>query len=257
MNKMKLLFLDIETFPIEGLVWNLWDQNIALNQIIAPDGIFCWAAKWKGQREVFFDSLHASSKKKMLTGIHSLLNEADAVCHYNGNSFDIPILNREFLKAEIAPPAPSKKIDLYQTMKRVFKFPSNKLEWIARELGIGEKVKHEGMPLWRACMAGDDRAWARMEKYNKQDVRLTERLYTRILPWIANHPNVALYGDLQPGELVCPRCGGKDFQKRGFSTTMTLVYARYRCKGCGKWVRGRRAISPVDKERPVLVDLPQ
>ncbi len=44
-----------------------------------------------------FDSVYKSDRKSMLKSIHSLMDEADAIVHYNGNRFDIPMLNKEFL----------------------------------------------------------------------------------------------------------------------------------------------------------------
>ncbi|NIV35232.1 MAG: hypothetical protein GWN58_38990, partial [Anaerolineae bacterium] len=49
----------------------------------------------------------------MLEGAWELLDEADAVVHYNGKKFDIPTLNREFVKYGFTPPSPYKQIDLY------------------------------------------------------------------------------------------------------------------------------------------------
>jgi len=42
---MKILLLDIETSPMEALVFGLWDQNINFKNIIAEGTILCWAAK--------------------------------------------------------------------------------------------------------------------------------------------------------------------------------------------------------------------
>jgi uncharacterized protein YprB with RNaseH-like and TPR domain len=89
----KILLLDIETSPNTAHVWGIWDQNIGLNQLLESSYTLCYAAKWLGKKEVIFDSVNKSSQKKMLQGIHKLLDEADAVIHYNGARFDIPTLN--------------------------------------------------------------------------------------------------------------------------------------------------------------------
>lgn len=182
-----------------------------------------------------------------MRSIHKLLDEADAVCHFNGAKFDIPVLNKEFLIHGLNPPAPFKQIDLYQTCKRRFKFASNRLDFVSKVLGIGAKVEHKGMELWAGCMAGDATSWKTMEAYNKQDVRLTEKLYERLLPWIQNHPNAAVYG----GEKrCCPNCGSTKLQARGEQVTTTLVYTRLQCRSCGKWSRENR---PKNFRRPELV----
>jgi len=177
-----------------------------------------------------------------LETIHSLLDEADVVLSYNGKRHDIPMLNREFLKAGLTPPSPYKQIDLFETVKKAFKFPSNKLQHVSKELGIGEKVDHEGFGLWVKCLQGDAASWAVMKKYNIQDVKLLEKLYNSLQPWVANHPNHNLYGRVG----VCPHCGSKHVQSRGTYKTQTAIYKRLHCQDCGAWSRSR--YTEVEKE---------
>lgn len=214
-------------------MWGLFKQNIALNQLIDSSYTLCWAAKWYGEDTIYFDSIHRSTPKQMTRRIHKLLDEADAVIHYNGKKFDIPTLNRDFLLQGLTPPSPYKQIDLLTTVRTQFRAPSNKLDYWAQKLSIGHKVKHEGHELWLKCMNGDDEAWSRMEEYNINDVDILEKLYDKVRPWIKNHPNHAVY----TGDAVCPNCGGKHLQRRGVVTTSTLKYQRYRCKDCGTWSR--------------------
>ena len=141
----------------------------------------------------------------MLSQIWELLDEADAVVHYNGTNFDVPTLNRDFLLHGMEPPTPYHQIDLLQTVRKRFRFVSNKLEYVAKALGIGEKVKHEGHSLWVRCMNDDPDAWADMETYNRQDTHLLEDLYVKLLPWINNHPNHGLY--VEEDRPVCTNCG--------------------------------------------------
>jgi uncharacterized protein YprB with RNaseH-like and TPR domain len=219
---MKILLLDIESSPNVAHVWGIWQQNVGLNQLMESSYVLCWAAKWLGEDEVMFDSVHVSKPKKMLKRIHDLISEADAVIHYNGTKFDMPTLNKEFLLHEMNPPAPYKQIDLLKQVRSQFRFPSNKLDYVAQRLGLGSKTAHEGHSLWVSCMAGDKSAWKRMEEYNKQDVILLEKLYYRLLPWIKNHPN----HNHQADGMVCPSCGGTHLQKRGVAVTTTSTYQR-------------------------------
>jgi hypothetical protein len=232
---MKILLLDIETAPNLVHVWGLYDQNVAINQIQAAGYVLCWCAKWLGDPELMFDSVHQSRPKTMLKRIHKLLDQADAVVTYNGIRFDLPTLNKEFVTHELDPPAPYKQIDLLRTARGQFRFPSNKLDYVAQALDLGHKVRHKGHSLWVECMAGDDEAWRQMEKYNKQDVVLLEKVYLRLLPWIKGHPNHGVYDE--PGIPVCPTCGHHHLQRRGFARTIANVYARYQCMNCGTWTR--------------------
>jgi DNA polymerase elongation subunit (family B) len=232
---LRLLLLDIETAPNTVYTWGLYDQNIGLNQIISTGYVLCYAAKWYGSKDISFDSIHQSKSASMLKRVHQLLDECDAVIHYNGKKFDIPTLNKEFLVAGMKPPSPYKQIDLYLIARSTFKFASNKLDHVSQILDIGAKAKHEGQDLWTSCMKGDADAWERMQKYNRQDVVLLEGLYDRLLPWIRNHPNHGLYDE--PGLPVCPNCGSGHLQRRGFARTAVAKYARLQCQGCGAWCR--------------------
>lgn len=233
---MKILLLDIETAPNTAYVWGLWKQNISISQIVDSSSMLCWAAKWLDENEYEFSSI-MQGKKKMLKGIHKLLNEADAVVHYNGSRFDIPTLNKEFLEAGMSPPSPYAQIDLLKTARQQFRFPSNKLDYVARALGLEGKVKHEGFELWIKCMNKDKDAWERMEEYNIQDVYLLESVYHEFLPWIKNHPNKAIHDD---SEHSCPSCGSKNIQKRGYNVTRGGKYQRYQCSDCGTWSSARK-----------------
>jgi predicted RNA-binding Zn-ribbon protein involved in translation (DUF1610 family) len=236
MSKLKILFTDIETAPIEAYTWGIWQQNISLNQIIKPTYVLCYAAKWLGNKSVMYDGLNKHSgkdaSKKMLQSIHKLLDEADIVCTYNGASFDIPHLNREFLKHGMLPPSPYTQVDLLKVVKNQFKLPSNKLDYIAQYIGIGSKQSHEGFGLWVKCMQGDKAAWKTMELYNKKDVTLLEDLYHKLLPWIQKHPARSTSDE------SCPVCGGNHLQKRGTATNKTGTYQRYQCQDCGSWSSG-------------------
>ena len=149
---MKVLFLDIETAPNKVYCWGLWNQNISINQIVEPGYTICFAAKWENSKKIHFHSMQKNGIKRMVKEAHKLLEEADAVVHYNGKKFDIPTLNREFLLAELQPPSGYSEVDLYSAVKKKFRFASNKLDYVSSELGIGNKVQHKGMGLWTDCM---------------------------------------------------------------------------------------------------------
>lgn len=234
---MDILILDIETSPNLAYVWGLWKQNIGLNQLVEPTEVLCLAYKFYKDESVAFYGSWTHGHKGMLKGIHSALSRCDAVVTYNGKRFDIPHLNREFLVNGMEPPASYHHIDLYQVVRSRFRFQSNKLQHVAEQLGLGGKMQHSGFDLWKGCLAKEKDALKTMREYNEQDVELTERVYTALLPWITSHPNHGLYIDSD--RPVCPNCGSDKLTKNGYSSTPMLMYQRYRCKGCGANVRGR------------------
>jgi len=236
---MKILTLDIETSPNLAHVWGLWNENIPLARLLESGEVICFAAKWHDQKKVLFYSVHHHGKEEMVRAAHELLSEADVVVHYNGDKFDLPHLNREFLELGLEPPAPYASVDLLKAVKRKFRFPSNKLDYVVQKLQLGAKVSTGGYELWLACMNGSDSAWTKMRKYNKHDVVVTEALYNRVLPWIPAHPSAGLYMDMSD---VCPACGSGSLRLEGRAYTSMGVFQRYQCFDCGKWSRGNKRL---------------
>lgn len=231
---MKILVLDIETVPSSGYHWGLFDQNIGLNQLIQEGEVICWAAKWVGELPVSFGAKwEQDDPEEFLRAMWVLLDTADVVVHFNGKSFDIPHLNRAFLQAGFPPPSPYKQVDLLLVARKQFQFISNKLAHITAALGIGHKMETGGFELWLGVMRGDAAARAKMKKYNKQDVRITEALYLKLLPWIPGHPNRRLYD----GPEGCPVCEGTHLQKRGFAYTTASRFQQWQCRDCFGYFR--------------------
>lgn len=241
---MRTLLLDLETCPNLAYVWSCWNVNVNLQMLKDSTRVLCFAAKWLGEDEVLFGGGPKVSQKKMLVGVHKLLDAADAVVTYNGNKFDLPHLRREFLEAGLPPPSPAQSIDLYQVVKRQFKFPSAKLEYVAKRLGLGGKEETGGFDTWLQCMAGNPEAWEKMSNYNRNDVLLTEKLYYKLLPWNTSHPHVGLYTG-NPD--ACSNCGSENLHARGWAFTKLSKYRRYRCSDCGTWSRGSTRLAGVDK----------
>jgi len=246
---MKILHLDIETAPNKVYTWGLFNQNVGLDQIVEPGYTLCWAAKWHGKKKVMFNSIQ-DSEESMVKEVYDLLEETDVVVHYNGENFDMPILNKEFVKFDLTPPSGYQQVDLLKVARKRFRFASNKLDFVAQFLGLGSKTKHKGMGLWNEVMQGDERAWKTMKEYNIQDVKLLEDLYNRLLPWINNHPNHNLYNDDE--RPVCTNCGSSHVVKVGIERLQTQSYQRYRCQDCGTPLRGRHTILPKEKRMSVI-----
>ena len=236
---MRRLLIDIETAPNLAHVWSLWNENVGLNQLIESGEMLCFGAQWYGEHNIpqyGFHSRWYDGHRNMVIAAHELLDEADAVIHYNGKRFDVPWLNRSMLEYSISPPSPYKQIDLLETVKREFRFPSNKLAYVCERLGVGEKIETGGHELWVKVMAGDRKAQQDMERYCLRDVHLLGPLYERLQPWIRDHPS---FGAMTGGD-VCPACGSDSLNRQGYAYTRTGKYQRYVCGQCGKWSRATK-----------------
>lgn len=247
-TNMKTLFIDIETQPNLAYVWDIWNQNIGINQIVESVEMMCFAAKWYGDDEVMF--FHGrDDRQQMIAAAWKLLDDADVVVHFYGSKFDVPHLNREFLLNGFPPPSPYKQVDLKQVCSKKFKFTSNKLQYVSTQLGLGGKEEHEGFPLWEKCMKGDLEAWDRMESYNRQDVVLLEEVLEILLPWVSNFPHRHLYD----GHGGCPACGSNEtLDSAGFAFTKLSKFNQYRCSNCGTYFRDTRRIEGVSIQESVL-----
>lgn len=241
----KILTLDIETSPHVASVWGLWDQNVGLNQLRELTQVICWAAKWHGKEPVEFRSDHHDGHAEQTQRMWELMSEADILVGYNHKGFDIKHLNREFLLLGLNPPSPYKTVDLLLEARRNFKFASNKLDHVAVQLGFGQKVQHEGMPLWHACVIDDDpRAWRTMREYNIHDVILTEKVFDRLTPWL-KLPNMNHYYP-ETWKRRCTTCTSENLVLEGFEYTAAGKFQRFSCKDCGKFSKDPKRVSTAE-----------
>lgn len=233
MANPKILLLDIETKPALAFVWRTWKETISPDQVVSPGGILCVGAKWLGSKQKMFVSEWFDGHQTMIEAVHSWLSEADAVVTYNGDNFDLAKLNGEFLLCGLVPPPPPTSIDVIKTVRKLG-FLMNRLAFVGPYLNLGDKLKHEGFSLWVKVIAGDVKAQNRMEKYCLQDVKLLERLYNRIRPFIKNHPHTGT------DKHECGACGSSKVQRRGHRRTKYFLIQRIQCQDCGAWSEGSR-----------------
>ena len=241
----KILLLDIETAPLRAYVWECWRQNIYLDQLITPWFMLTWAAKWLLEEDVMSQRLTKKEvlqedDKRIVETLWHLLNQADIIIAHNGEKFDIPRIKTRFLIHGLPPTTYYQQVDTWKVASREFAFPSNKLEALARALGIEGKLDTD-FRLWARCMDGDEESLKYMELYNRQDIPVLEEIYLWIRPYIKSHPNYNLYID--SNEPVCPHCGGKDLVFVGYYYfTQTGKYRNFRCTGCGALSRERKTV---------------
>lgn len=188
-NTKKLLVFDIEVAPMEVRTWRLKIPSgyIPPENIVKSSYVLSFAARWYGDKEVEFHHV-AQGEMKMLKRMAKLLEQADAIIHYNGKKFDVPVLMGEFLLKGVEPPKNFPvQIDLLPMARRVFMLPSYKLDFVCQILGIGAKARHKGYDMWveaDACRKDKSaKVWKDMEKYNVQDVKLTTAVFERFAPW--------------------------------------------------------------------------
>lgn len=243
MSKTKILLFDIETAPNLAWVWGKYEQDV-----IAFERnwyMLTFAAKWLDDPKVIGYKLEdfplykkdKQNDRELVKRLWDLMNEADIIIAHNGDAFDVKKANVRFIEHGLTPPAPYKTIDTKKVAKKYFKWDSNKLDDLGQYLGLGRKLDTGGFELWQGCMNGDKKAWAKMLKYNKQDVVLLEKVYIKMRPWMNNHPNI---NSLEDRNNACDGCGSSYLQKRGFHISKKGKIQRYQCQSCAMWTLGEK-----------------
>lgn len=249
----KILLLDIETAPILASVWGLFDQTIPLSMIQTDWHLLAVACKWLNdspKKIMYKDQRKAKNIEddtEILKMVWKLLDESDVVLTQNGISFDLKKLNARFALNGMGPPSPYRQIDTKRISKKYFAFTSNKLEYLTENLCKKyKKLKHSkfsGFELWKQCIAGNQKAWKEMEKYNKYDVLSLEELYNVLQPW-DNSINFNIFFDNIKNNC---NCGSIYLEKRGFNYTNTGRFQRFQCKSCGTWTSSK--VNLLSKEK--------
>ncbi len=230
--KRRRLFFDIETCPNVALIWQSgFKLTIPPENIIRERAIICIAWKWEGNDKVH--SLHWDKDqcdKKLLTKFVAVMHSADEIVTQNGDRFDTPWIRTRCLKHGISMSPDFVSIDTLKIARSKFRFNSNKLDYIATYLGIGEK-QPTGFGLWKdITLHKDKKAMKQMVEYCEHDVRLLEKVWDRMNQYAPSKSSVAeTLAD-------CPECGSSDtkttIQRKtaaGHKKTQLL------CNGCGKF----------------------
>ena len=258
----RILILDIETAPNLAYVWGFFKEHISPKQVLEDSTILSWSAKWLGDKEVMYLDTQHASELDVLTDLCYFIDKAVMVVGHNLKRFDMPKIRGRCLVNGITVPSPYKEIDTYQVARRAFGFDRNTLEELARILGVDAKGDHKKFPgfeLWAECLKSNPKAWKEMEKYNKQDVLVTEQMYLKMRPYITNHPAVTVHGDYYGDieAIACPKCGADSgFQeRRGYAYTNIGKYQRYKCNNCGGWHRGRKTLLPAAQSQHLTVSI--
>jgi hypothetical protein len=242
MAKPKILLLDIETTPNLVTSWGLHIPSGYLppENVVQERTILCGSYQWYGQKQIA--SLCVTEKEPLndfcvVGGLHAVLTQADAVVAHNGDHFDIPWILTRSIHYGLPPIRPLIQIDTRKIAKAKFYFNSNKLEYLAKFLGIGHKIKTE-FDLWKDCLKGSPSALQKMVKYNQHDVKLLRGVFEKLRPFVPAKINAALFTD-RP---CCPTCQSSKIQSRGLSYTVAYAYRQYQCTVCGHWFRDRRSV---------------
>lgn len=225
----KTLIFDIEISPNISYTWETYETNVI--EFVEEWKLLTFAYQWLGQDRIVVKGLddYGGDEKKLAHALWALFDEADIIIGHNIVSFDIKKANAKFIQYGLNHPSHYQTVDTMRVYKKHFKDNRNSLDYICEKHSLGRKLKHNGFETWKGCMMGDQKAWKLMKRYNIHDVRLTAALYKFLLPWIDNHPNIAVFLDKE----CCPNCGSEEHESRGHRFTHGTRYRRMICLSCG------------------------
>lgn len=237
---MKIIIYDIEISPNNGWYYPPgYETRIIKNE--RPWHLMSFAYKELGKKKVYVHALpdyklyktEPYNDKELLLDLRNMLDDADLVIGHNSDRFDNKKANARFIYHGIDQPSPYEKADTLKMARSNMKFDSNRLDDLGEYLGVGRK-KGSHSDLWYDCIQGDEKAWRKMKRYNKQDIVLTELVYLKLRSWATSHPNMSKYRKNEE-DVSCPRCSSLNYNKRGYMPVASRWRHRYKCKDCGRW----------------------
>lgn len=247
-KKPKIILWDIETAPYKTYSFNFY-YNTNADMIIQEDSLISFAYKELNSKKTEVVSIGGDLKRYeknpyddtyVVKKLHEVLSSADAIIHHYGDKFDKKRANDFFIKHGLPPIKDLIQIDTYKILKKHFHLKSNRLDYVGQFLGLGKKIK-TSFSLWKRCMEGDLKAVKEMEKYNKQDVNLLEKVYLKLAPYTPAKFNLQTFYERKD---ICQSCGSNDVCKNGFKITIAGRKQRFLCKGCGHTYNERENIKP-------------
>jgi uncharacterized protein YprB with RNaseH-like and TPR domain len=208
-QKINRLFFDIETSPNIGYFWRSgYKQQIGYDNIIQERRIICISYKWELDNKVHhlvWDKNQCD--KQMLIDFVEVANKADELVAHNGDRFDIKWIRTRCLFHRIPMFPKYRTLDTLKKARGSFYFNSNRLDYIAKYLGVGQKMKHEGFSMWVDVMNGDKDALDRMVEYCDVDVVILEDVYHAMQRYIINNTHTGVLTGGYKHE--CPNCGNE------------------------------------------------
>jgi hypothetical protein len=248
MSEPRIILYDIETSHNLAAVFQLKHNDyINAENIVQERVIISVAWKELGKKQVYAVSPLDFKQKNLLDDrnvckrLHEVLSSADVLVAHNGDEYDIKFAKGRMLVHGMPPLPPILSIDTLKVARKQFLLNANNLNYLGNLLKVGSK-KPTKQGLWLKVLQGDRAAIRQMVSYNKEDVRLLERVFLKLRPHIADHTNRQLFGESGHGRLDCPRCGSSDVQSRGIHRAATNVYQRFQCQVCAGWFRERKAV---------------
>lgn len=254
--------LDIEVAPDTVVTHRRYDVTHTQDAVIHQGGyILSYAIKRLNGHEptkviskvLTPEEAKAGNDYYLAMELKILLDRASVVLGHNLDKYDIPVIRSRLAVHNLGGLHRFRTIDTLK-LARQMKFQSNKLGDLGVILGVGEKLKHDGIALWAKCKAGDEEALQTLLEYNEQDVILLEAVYNKLAP-VAKMPfSAGLFSEDE--KLRCPSCGSSNtkagetiFGDLQMQYTSAGKYQEHFCYDCGSTFRDKQNVLSKDKRK--------
>jgi predicted PolB exonuclease-like 3'-5' exonuclease/rubredoxin len=231
---VKRLFFDIETSAMIVYTWRTgWNLTIGTDNIIEDWKIICISYKWEGEDKVHtLDWGKERCDKKLLDEFIKIANTADELVGHNGDRFDLKKIRTRCIFHRIPMFPHYRTLDTLKKAKSGFNFNSNKLDYIAKFLGVGAKLEHEGFNMWVKCMKGDEEALKKMIEYWEMDIVVLEDVFFTMQNYIKPNVHAGVLGNNL--KYSCPVCGSENVEFLNINVTpLGTIKRLMQCKDCG------------------------
>ena len=263
----KLMTYDIETSYLKARIWRLGEQRLNYSQLehgYEMYKIWTISYKWYDKKEIV-----TLTGKNAIKQFDEQVKKADVVIGKNNQRFDDKYINTQRMLAGELPMPQWALIsdDLEKQLRKFFVFPSCSLDAISKLFGLGGKIKMEwedwvdidqyekvkeflklskvklnskvveayslltfGLPLVKVIKAGQA-AWKKMIFYNKKDVRDTENILRKVLPYIQLRHNAAVKINpaIKKDDKCCILCGSSNISPTRIITVGKTKYQEFYC----------------------------
>jgi DNA polymerase elongation subunit (family B) len=237
--KRNRLFYDIETSFTIGWFWTAgYRKSIHPFQIIEQPRIICISYKWEHEPDVHcLDwGLKQQSDKNLLKKFIPILESASQIVGHNADSYDLKWIRQRAMIHGLKMQPRFNTIDTLKWCRSLFRLQSNKLQYVAKYLGVTEKMETGGHELWtRTILDKDPEALQKMKEYCNQDVLCLEEVFHKLNDYSSPSMNFAVLTGQHRWQ--CPECASvKVTIKRTYTTKQGTIKHYYKCneQSCGK-----------------------
>lgn len=126
-----------------------------------------------------------SDDRDVVEAILKCLEAADIIYAYNGTGFDFPFLRTRALIHGLPPVEPRKIVDPVMLARKVFRFRSNRLDSVARDLGCPYEKTDVDKQVWaRAMLDGDKECMDQIVHHCELDIKVLAWVAKKVSPYV-------------------------------------------------------------------------